>query len=71
MTLEDWKEVVMGHVQVEVPPKTWGTSADDWATTVRASKWSDRQAARQYLCEAGLWTESGLRNVYLPGVGRS
>ena len=29
VTLEDWKDVFMGHVQIEVPAKTWGTSADD------------------------------------------
>ena len=68
VTLEDWKDVVMGHVHVEVPAKTWGTSADDWATVMKSMKWSDRQAARQYLCQAGLKTESGSRKMYLPGV---
>jgi hypothetical protein len=68
VTLEDWKDVVMGHLHVEVPAKTWGTSADDWATVMKSMKWSDRQAARQYLCEAGLKTESGSRKMYLPGI---
>ena len=67
--LEDWKDVVMGHLQIEVPAKTWGTSANDWATYLRASNWPDKQAARQYLREAGLRTESGSRNMHLVGVG--
>jgi len=70
VTLEDWKDVVMGHLQVEVPAKTWGTSADNWATALRAFKLSDKQNTWQYLREAGLKTESGSGHMYLAGVGR-
>ena len=30
VTAEDWKDVILGQVQLPEPNKSWGTSADDW-----------------------------------------
>ena len=68
VTLEDWKDVITGHLQVEVPARTWGTSADHWTTFLRSLKWSDRQAAGQYLFKAGLRSQTGSTKLHLPGI---
>lgn len=72
VTAEDWNDVAMGHVRVpEEADRTWGTSADDWHSIRKSSKWADKEAARQYLRERGLARAESrsLKKWHLAGVG--
>jgi hypothetical protein len=38
VTVEDWKDVILGHVEWPEPKKSWGTSTDDWHTLVKGMR---------------------------------
>jgi len=35
VTIEDWKDVILGHVDWPEPKKSPGTSTDDWHTLIK------------------------------------
>ena len=35
VTIEDWKDVILGQVEWPAPKKNWGTSVDDWNVMIK------------------------------------
>lgn len=55
VTVEDWKDVILGQVKWPEPKKSWGTSADDWHLMMKGMRLrGSKQAAPGDIVKGGV-----------------